>query len=249
MFYNVKIDSNNFSSSEKDLLEWIDYLASTHKLTRCVTGLLKTAYDEYSQPNSKLNNKQETYLDNLDSGITERRKSHNSEIKKKTDEMQKKIDKIYEMAYETYLLALVGKKAGLIEEQSENLLSTTFLLERQLSELQSAAGTMDSSQVFESNKIEDTKERAEKVVELIIKSYSGIIGEVKQQKVIVEPKEEVLKPKTSSVSAKTNVVSDIKDENKKDEDYENQIVDFGDDPNSNDGYNENMADLEKFLGR
>ena len=111
-------------------------------------------------------------------GTTPTRNSYFVQIAKEFEQMKLKIDLIYDLAYKTYILAQVGKRIGL-EEKADNELRASFLLERQINSICDKIGVDNLNHTFISNKLQDTHSKADEVLEYIIESYDGIIGEIK----------------------------------------------------------------------
>ena len=111
-------------------------------------------------------------------GMTPTRYAYFDKITKEVNDMKHKVDEIYEMASKTYMLAQMGKRLG-IEDKAENTLRASFLLERQITDMCYKIGVDNLNHTFASNKLENTKERADKALEYILESYDGIIKELK----------------------------------------------------------------------
>lgn len=175
---------------EKDILDKIEGLRSRHKLGEFISHLIRVAFESPE----KLNSQAElaglmTTL--VAQGITMDRVDYFNKIENDIEEMKKKVDAIYTMATKNYTMALAGKKIGL-EEKSESTLRAQFVLQRQINAMTDSLG-VSLREPFESNKIQETREKAEEVIEYMIESYDGILQEIKASSVTVYqvPVEEV----------------------------------------------------------
>lgn len=213
---------------EKDILEAVDYLASKKSLGHLVSHLLRLAFESpevygNGQEVKQLVDKMTEY------GMTPTRYNYFMQVSKEMEAMKKKIDTIYDMAYKTYTLAQMGKFLGL-EEKSDNCLRATFLLERQVTDLCMSIGVTNLNHMFVSNKLEDTHEKADKVLEFILESYDNIISELKNSLTINVSgvKQEIDKPSIFDVQNNTKVVGETKqqtpDASEPQEDEEIELV-------------------------
>ncbi len=78
-----------------------------------------------------------------------------------------------------YTLAQFGKRLGL-EGKAKNLLMSEFILEKQVNDLCDTLGVDNLNHVFNSNKFEVAKERAEQSLEYIVESYDNIVQELRR---------------------------------------------------------------------
>lgn len=164
---------------ERDLINAIDTLAGRKDLGHLVSHLLRLAFESpevygNGQEVRQLIDKMSGY------GMSPTRFKYFEQVSKDIEAMKCKIDAIYDMAYKVYMLAEMNKQLGL-SEKSTNLLSSSFILERQISSLCMALGVDNLNHTFVSNKLEDTKKRADSVLEYILTCYEGIMGEYKRE--------------------------------------------------------------------
>lgn len=167
------------SEKEKDLIAIAERLNQMHKMGEFMSHIFRVAvenpnmietaggivkYGSIIERNSRM-------------GITAERYNYFSEINNEIKEMQRKVDEIYNMSLRMYSLARVGKRIGL-EEKAVNSLSASFMVEKQVKELSRIVGT--NLILFESDKVLEVKEKAEEIMEYIIESYDGMIGEMQE---------------------------------------------------------------------
>lgn len=173
--YKIKLSSvMNFDEErEKDLIEQMEELKGCHKLGDFIAICVRICFE-----NPILFSQAGYSLDSLSSKITKERENFFKSVDRQVREMQAKVDKVYDMAFKLHSLALFGKKLGL-EEKSKQLLSSTFLLEKQATELSRLLGVGDITKVWESNKTQNVSEQAENILEYIIEAYDGIVDEIK----------------------------------------------------------------------
>lgn len=91
------------------------------------------------------------------------------------NKMKWKIDKIYDMTMQMYILAQFGKRIGL-DSKAKNLYRTQFILRKQLKELEDILGVGINTH---DNSMDSLDELSERVLEYIITSYDGVVNEIK----------------------------------------------------------------------
>lgn len=162
---------------EKDILNAIEVLSSGKKLGDLVSHLLRLAFES---PEVYGNGQEVRQLVDkmMEYGMSPTRYNFFNQVSKEMETIKKKVDTIYDMTYKMYTLAQMGKFLGL-EEKADNSFRATFLLERQITEICTALGVYNMNHSFLSNKLEDTHQRAETVLEYIIESYDNIVNELK----------------------------------------------------------------------
>ena len=137
---------------ESDIIAVIQQLNSTHKTGQFLSNLIRIAL-ECPEVIDKGNGRfeQGALLRHMDAcGISYDRRQFMQSVTKEIADMKKKVDSIYDIAMKTYTLALMGKHLGL-EEKSNNSLMSTFILERQLKDLQTSLGVNIGDAVYASN--------------------------------------------------------------------------------------------------
>jgi hypothetical protein len=149
--YNIRLGSQlSFDDEqEKDIIVAIEQLNATHKTGQFVSHLLRLALENPDILEVK-NGKCEkgAIMRQMDAaGMSYDRKKFFNEVTKEVTEMKKKIDSIYDIAMQTYTLALMDKHLGL-EEKSDNTLQASFILERQLKSLQDSLGVILSDPIY-----------------------------------------------------------------------------------------------------
>ena len=166
---------------EKDIIDTIDTLNSSHKMGQFMSNLIRLAFDnpEILRVGADGLEKQAMLQQVESNGMSVSRQRFMSGVTSEISDMKKKVDEVYNMAFKLYTLALMNKHLE-IEKKSDNSLRATFVLERQLRQLQSSLGVNISDAVYESDKINDVHARAEDCLEYIIEAYDGIIDEMKQ---------------------------------------------------------------------
>lgn len=166
---------------EKDIIDTIDSLNSSHKMGQFMSNLIRLAFDnpEILRVGANGLEKQAMLQQVESSGMSVNRQRFMSGVASEISDMKKKVDEVYNMVFKLYTLALMNKHLE-IEKKSDNSLRATFVLERQLRQLQSSLGVNISDAVYESDKINDVHARAEDCLEYIIETYDGILDEMKQ---------------------------------------------------------------------
>lgn len=166
---------------EKDIIDTIDSLNSSHKMGQFMSNLIRLAFDnpEILRVGANGLEKQAMLQQVESSGMSVNRQRFMSGVASEISDMKKKVDEVYNMVFKLYTLALMDKHLE-IEKKSDNSLRATFVLERQLRQLQSSLGVNISDAVYESDKINDVHARAEDCLEYIIEAYDGILDEMKQ---------------------------------------------------------------------
>lgn len=166
---------------EKDIIDTIDTLNSSHKMGQFMSNLIRLAFDnpEILRVGVDGLEKQAMLQQVESSGMSVSRQRFMSGVTSEISDMKKKVDDVYNMVFKLYTLALMNKHLE-IENKSDNSLRATFVLERQLRQLQDSLGVNIGDAVYESDKVTDVHARAEDCLEYIIEAYDGIIDEMKQ---------------------------------------------------------------------
>lgn len=166
---------------EKDIIDTIDTLNSSHKMGQFMSNLIRLAFDnpEILRVGADGLEKQAMLQQVESSGMSVNRQRFMSGVTSEISDMKKKVDDVYNMVFKLYTLALMNKHLE-IENKSDNSLRATFVLERQLRQLQDSLGVNIGDAVYESDKVNDVHVKAEDCLEYIIEAYDGIIDEMKQ---------------------------------------------------------------------
>lgn len=166
---------------EKDIIDTIDTLNSSHKMGQFMSNLIRLAFDnpEILRVGADGLEKQAMLQQVESSGMSVNRQRFMTEVTSEISDMKKKVDDVYNMVFKLYTLALMNKHLE-IEDKSDNSLRATFVLERQLRQLQDSLGVNIGDAVYESDKVNDVHVKAEDCLEYIIEAYDGIIDEMKQ---------------------------------------------------------------------
>jgi len=167
---------------EKDMIEIMEYLNSTHTTGRFFSNLVRIAFDNPEIiVKSKNGIEKSKLLQQMDEvGFSDKRDKFFKNIATDMLEMKKKVDMVYEMSLKTYTLAQMGKHLAL-EEKSENNLRAEFIIEKQLKDLQDKIGLTLGSTPFTSSKLIETEKKADEILEYIIESYDNILNEIKDK--------------------------------------------------------------------
>jgi hypothetical protein len=88
-------------------------------------------------------------------------------------ELQNKINAIWDMALKTYGLLEIGKRVGL-EKSPKNLMLSSYLLNRELNKIQELLN-IDITSIPDKS----ITQQADDIIEYIIHSYDGLLGEIK----------------------------------------------------------------------
>lgn len=239
---------------EAYIIERVDALKSTHKFGRYVSNLIRIAMTDPKKlrDSSELNSLlEETERYGM---YPETAKFFNG-ISKELGELQNKVNSIYDMCLKMYTLSLFGKRLGL-DKSVEPTLAASFLLERHITTLYNKLGLTGTSKVFESDKVHSVEEKAEEILEYIIKTYDGITSEIVQMATpnvvnastkfdsTMNIMRDTLSNNSSTTSGNSNYqqlaepvkipASNVSTENNMQnstEDFTDDVVDFGNNPN------------------
>lgn len=229
---------------EADIIALIDALNSSHKSGQFISNLFRIAVDcpEIIQRTQNGMALGET-LKQLDaSGYSTNRSMIFGKYAKDIAEMKEKVDSMYSMIFQMYMLAQMGKHLGL-EEKSANSLRANFVIEKQLKELETKLGVRLKDDIFASNKLVNVENTASQVLEYIINTYSDILSEIKEslkETVVVTQQVAVdtqgssnVQPVASEASGVTamqstgQVEQNISADNTDEADEADEIIDFG----------------------
>ena len=219
------------AEKEADIVEKVKALSNSHKLGDLVANLLRIAFEspELLEDRAKLISSVNR-IQQL--GMSQNRHEYYLSINKEMESLRKKIDEIYSMSYKVYTLALMNKLLN-IEKQAENSLMATFILERQVENITRTLGIDSIGHIFESNRLESTKNKAEDVLEYIVNTYSGIVAEIRANVVTSQSDNALLVKRYGEREEDKGI---IKDEHKTEdnrgdtiEDEEIELVDKRDD--------------------
>lgn len=181
---------------ELDLIKYLEHLRDTRRMGDFVSSCVRACWDN-----------QELYKQTLASDSTygtQLRKGYFDNIENKILDMRNKVDKIYELAFNVYTLALMGKRLG-IEERAENSLKAQFILQKQINDIARALSI--NTLMFESDRLQDTKHKAEQILEYIINSYDGLLGELQTVSYAVPKEDETKEDKTKEDETKEDEIN------------------------------------------
>lgn len=176
---NLTFDENR----ESDIISMIEYLNSHHKTGQFLSGLIRLAMDcpeiIMKNTNGEIELGASMAKVTVD-GISTLRRDFMNSLSAKVDKLWEQVADIRKMALQVYTLAQMNKFVGL-EGKSENTLRASFVLERQLSDLQKSLGTLINDKQFIDVKLKNSKEFADETLEYIITTYDGIVNEIRNQ--------------------------------------------------------------------
>ena len=202
---------------EQDIVKFIEELKKSHRIGQFLATIIRIVYDNpeiLDKSNGQILDGPTVKKVN-DLGMSANRYQFMKSITKEVDDMKIKVDKVYELVSKTYELGLMGNHLA-IDKKAKNDVLASFILQKQVKDLQDALGIQLTSSVFASNKTKDLDEFAQEALEYIINSYSNIIGEIKQikdtQQIVVQQPQ----------STATNVVKQESSSDNADE-----IIDYG----------------------
>lgn len=156
---------------EKDIIEKVENLIDRRKISEFMTSIIRAVLDK-DKAMQMLGSKTGEY------GISDEREQFFKGIEAEVSKMRHKIDTIFDMASKVYTLAQFGKRLG-IEKKADNMIQAQFVLQKQLDELCSTLGISTTGYIYESDRIEAFKTRADDVLEYIIDAYDNIVAEIK----------------------------------------------------------------------
>lgn len=176
---NLTFDENK----ESDIVNMIEYLNSHHKTGQFLSGLIRLAMDcpeiVMKNTNGEIDLGPSMKKITVDGLSTLRRDFMNS-LNSKVDKLWEQVTDIRKKALQVYTLAQMNKFVG-IEGKSENTLRASFVIERQLSDLQKSLGTLINDKQFIDERLKKSKDFSDETLEYIITTYDGIVAEIKNQ--------------------------------------------------------------------
>lgn len=176
---NLSFDENK----EADIINMIEYLNSHHKTGQFLSGLIRLAMD-CPEIITKSTNGEICFGANMGKvtvdGISTLRRDFLNGLSAKVDKLWDQVTDIRKMALQLNTLAQMNKFIGL-EGKSENTLRASFVLEKQLSDLQKSLGVLVNDKQFIDTRLKSSKEFSEETLEYIINTYDGIVNEIKNQ--------------------------------------------------------------------
>jgi len=226
-YYQLSFDEDQ----EADIINFMEELCSSHKAGQFLSMLIRVAFDcpEVFDKNKK------DFNDNIikklvdNTGKMYNRQAFFNNISKETSDMHNKIDKMYSMILNMYILSQMGKTLGL-EDKSKNALMAQFIVEKQFKELQDLVGESLNGNVLASNKLQNTQKIAEDALQLIIESYSGIVDELKQSQVVqyVETRPTVSTEDTTTDVSNEDNNKEVQEVSNDNSTQDSEYIDFGD---------------------
>jgi hypothetical protein len=225
MEYKCRATLSYDQEKEKDIADKLESLSSRHKLGDFLSNLVRITFENPNEL-AKLGLRIDNY------GLSDDRRQFFDDVTKQVNEMNQKVDKIYDMAVKTYSLAQFGKKMGL-EQKSINLLQTQFVIQKQISELCSILGVSNLGHTFESNKMYNVAKDVDETLEFIINYYDGIVKEI-QDNIDIAPQQAKGSVDGSNIVKEDKSNSESHTDNDKglivvanNEEEEDKAIDFG----------------------
>lgn len=168
---------------EKDLTNFLNKLRASRGLSDFATACVRACWENPSIL------RKAGYTQDL-SDMTHQRVSFIHSIENEVSEAYKKINAIYDMALQTYVMAQFGKRMNL-EEKSKLLLVAQFELQKSVKNIENALGFSGVLNSWDSNnsKLTDIEELGEKIFEYIVHTYAGEVQEIvdfKQSQQVVQ---------------------------------------------------------------
>lgn len=204
---------------EPEVVELVTRLQNSRKIGEFLCHLLRLASENPSIIDTQSSRKSYgPLLQEMNRlGVTPDKAAYIKKAESEISDMKRKVDEIYQMCKKMYCLAEIGKRLNL-QERSNNILMSSFILEYELTKLKATLGidTLDSP--FASSKKNDTEAAVSDILEYIITAYSGICEEIKLVggNAVTSVITSEITPVTSNESAMglgQNPVADIVDKN------------------------------------
>lgn len=254
--YNIRLGSQIAfdEQQEADIIKAIEAMNASHKSGQFLSNLIRIAFDcpEIMDKNNGKYEKGAIIRAIENTGISFNREAFMKQITKRVDDLQKKVDSMYNIVLKTYILAQMGKQLGL-EEKAGNEVLAQFIVEKQLKELQDILGISLTSSVYASNRKQDIEKIANDALEFIIESYSDVLNELKaivevaNQPITVAPQQvatatpQITKTVEQPITqpATKEQPTDKEQQQAVTDDTEDEIIDFGD---------ADMSALDNFFG-
>lgn len=192
-------------AKEKDIIAFLEGLAGSRDLGAYLSNLIRADFDGGEAKK------------NTTSTLSSLRQQFFNEITQLVKAQDRKIDGLYSMCEDMYALARMNKVMGL-ENKTENMLSSQFILQRQQNELKSLLGVDNLSTPYLSDKLMNEKEKADTVLAFSLGVYEAMIGEVKSslfksvEAIVQRPAETIqVKTETKQLEDSTMEVEDFVD--------------------------------------
>ena len=228
----VRINSIlTFADSEKDIVDTLRKMTDNHGLSRFLTNLIKIVFDNREALGLSKDGAAE--LEKLLSqwNITAVRNEYLGGLKTEIQEMRKRVDMLFDKAASLEAVALAGKRFGL-EERANNIYRATFMIDRQLRDIEKTLGMYNLVDVSADVNIE----RAEKALEMIINSYSGVLTEIQAASKEIRFESRDAEP-DEQLEETVNITKDLDGTKKEAKEPEvlsdDALVDFGNDFDEN----------------
>lgn len=172
---------------EADIIEQLEGLADKRQLGSILSNLIRLAYDGSSPTSKSLNLNTST--------LSPTRQQFFNELSQKVQAQDKRIDEIYSMCEDLYGLARANKAIGL-EDKASNLMLSQFVLQRQQDKLKRILGEDNVRRLYESDRLLNESEKADKVWDFIAGVYESMIEELRPIHPIV-PSNQIVQSRVS----------------------------------------------------
>ena len=153
---------------EQDVIAWLESLADSKKLGEILANMVRAAFDGDKNTFKGMNT----------SMLSPLRQQFFHGVECRLKEQDCKIDQIYSMCEDMYMLAKLNKAMGL-ESRTENLMLASFILQRQQSRLKQILCESSLKHTYESDKLLQEQEKAEKIFDYISEAYAAMLEELK----------------------------------------------------------------------
>lgn len=165
------------TDKEQDLITAANKLNQTHRMGEFMSHIFRLAMDNPELIKTESGElKYGRLMDAMSRvGMSPERYKFFKGINEELKLVKDRVDSVYNMAFDMYSLARLGKRLGL-EGKAANLLSASFIVEKQSRELSDILGT--PLDVFDSNKILEVSNKSDKVLEYILETYESLLGEL-----------------------------------------------------------------------
>lgn len=169
-------------ATEKDIIEVMNQLSSSHRTGEFLSNLIRLAADnpETIYKRGERYKEGPTVEAIRKSGLSQSRDEFFKDITKAVRSMKKKVDVMYDMCFNMYVLANSGNKIG-IKQKTDNMIMAQFLVEKQLKDIKRVLGMESLDGAFSSDKNMDYEAKAAEVMEVIVNSYDSLIRAINEK--------------------------------------------------------------------
>lgn len=197
--YSIRLGCNISFDDQKetDIIEFVQSVTARHKMPELLSHLLRIACEK-----PEVLNYREKVPETIDVmtqlGMTPERYKFFKQVSDDVNKLKDKVDKIYDMALGVYTMAMVNKELG-IEDKGKNLLVAQLTLQRQINTISTVLGLEDVGHTYHSNRLDMAQKQADEILELLIRSRSDELAELKE---LMEFKKELSELKVKALLEK-----------------------------------------------